>query len=185
MQTVCKPFAKHSGIISGFARVAVPICPLVAETQDNIPLAHMRAVDAHFDSLPRSEQRRARKSGFRPYRELPRSGDTVMELDEAKACWRIRQSQGDDATLRRDTYTRAEVLAIIRTLIDSVGSRRCAYLRGQTEVIRIGLGLGSKYSMRRIAKLLGISAVSSVHEQIDSFRRKWEAGLRRAGKAGE
>lgn len=185
MQTVCKPFATHCGIISGLNPKPFPTFGKVAETQDNIPLAHMRAVDAHFDSLPRSEQRRARKSGFRPYRELPRSGDTVMELDEAKACWRIRQSQGDDATLRRDTYTRQEVLAIIRTLLDSVGSRRCAYLRGQTEVIRIGLGLGSKYSMRRIAKLLGISAVSSVHEQIDSFRRKWEAGLRRAGKPGE
>lgn len=145
----------------------------------------MRAVDAHFDSLSKAEQRKARASGFRPYRELPKSGDRIMELNEARACWRLRQDQGEDATVRRETYTRAEVLAIIRVLLDSVGSRRCPYLRGQTEVIRIGLGLGSKYSMRRIAKLLGISAASSVHEQIDSFRRKWEAGIRRAAHTRE
>lgn len=140
----------------------------------------MRAVDAHFDSLSKAEQRKARAAGFRPYRELPKSGDTVMELNEARLCWRLRQSEGPDATVRRMTYDREEVLALVRVILDSIGSRRCPYLRGQTEVIRIGLGLGSKHSMRSIARMMGLSAVSSVHEQIACFRRKYEGGLRKA-----
>lgn len=152
----------------------------MTETQDNIPPGHMKAVDAHFDSLPKAQQRKMRAAGFRPYRELPRSGDTVMELDEAKACWRLRQDEGEDATRRQQTYDRAEVLAILRAVLDSIGSRRCPYLRGQTEVVRIGLGLGSKHSMRSIARMMGLNAVSSVHEQITCFRRRYQGGLRRA-----
>jgi hypothetical protein len=145
----------------------------------------MKAVDAHYDAMSKAQQRKARANGFRPYRELPRSGDTVMELNEARACWRLRQDEGDDATVRRQTYTRDEVLSVVRVLLDSIGSRRCTYLRGQTEVVRIGLGLGSRYSYRRIAKMLELNAVSSVHEQIACFRRKWEAGLRKARRTRE
>lgn len=152
----------------------------MVETQDNIPPEHQRAVDAHFDSLPKAQQRKARKAGFKPYRELPKSGDTVMELNEARACWRLRQDEGADATVRPQTYKRDEVLTILRVILDSIGSRRCPYLRGQTEVVRIGLGLGSKHSMRSIAKMMGLSAVSSVHEQIACFRRRFQGGLRRA-----
>jgi len=156
----------------------------VAETQDNINPAHMASVDAHFDSLSKTMQRKARAAGFRPYRELPRSGDTVMELDEAKACWRLRQDDGEDATALKQMYTRAEVQTMVRVLLDSIGSRRCAYLRGQTEVIRIGLGIGSKHSMRKIAGMLGLSAVSSVHEQVACFRAKWHRGMKNSGKQG-
>ena len=134
---------------------------------------HEQAVDAHFDSLPKSEQARARRAGFRPYRELARTQRTVMELDEAKADWRLRQETGEDATLRRQTFTREEVLAMLALLLDSIGSRRCAYLKGQTEVIRMGLGLESKHTMRGIARMLNLRAVSSVHEQVACFRRKW------------
>lgn len=149
----------------------------MTETQDSISPAHMKAADAHYDRLPKSQQRKARAAGYRPYRELPRSGDTVMELIEARADWRLRLDEGEDATVRRQTYTRSELLSVVRVLLDSIGSRRCPYLRGQTEVIRIGLGLGSKYSYRSIAKMLELNAVSSVHEQIACFRRKWQAGL--------
>lgn len=152
---------------------------IVAETQDNIPLSHMRAVDAHFDSLSRVEQRKARAKGFKPYRELPRSGDTVMELDEAKACWRLRQDDGEDATVRPSSYTRAEVLAILRVVLDSIGGKRCAILRGQAEVVRLGLGMGSKLTTRKIGKLLGCSH-ESVVQQVASFKARMEAGKRRA-----
>ena len=155
----------------------------MAETQDNIPPAHMRAVDAHFDSLPKAEQKRARAAGFRPYRELPRSGDTVMELNEARACWRLRQDQGDDATIRRQTFDRAEVLAILAVVLDSIGGKRCATLRGQGEVVRIGLGIGSKLTTRQIGKLLGCSH-ESVVQQVASFRGRMEAGLRRCRDGG-
>lgn len=150
----------------------------MAQTQDNIPPDHMRAVDAHFDSLSRSEQRKARAKGFKPYRELPRSGDNVFELDEARACHRMRQDQGEDATFRPSTYTRAEVLAILRVVLDSIGSKRCAKLRGQAEVVRIGLGIGSKHTFRQIGKLLGCSH-QSVDQQVGAFKSRMEAGLRR------
>lgn len=182
LQTACSAVRGYSWL---FGQATGHSSPEVTETQDSIPPAHMRAVDAHYDSMSKREQRKARAAGFRPYRELPRSGDTVMELNEARACWRLRQDDGEDATSRRQTYTRHEMLAVMRVLLDSIGSRRCTYLRGQSEVIRIGLGLGSRYSYRRIAKMLGLSAVSSVHEQISSFRRKWEAGMRKARRTRE
>jgi len=151
----------------------------VAQTQDNIPPEHMRSVDAYFDSLSRSEQRKARAAGFKPYRELPRSGDTVMELDEAKACWRMRQDDGEDATVRPSTYTRAEVLAILKVVLDSIGGKRCAILRGQAEVVRLGLGMGSKLTTRKIGKLLGCSH-ESVVQQVGSFKARMEAGKLRS-----
>jgi hypothetical protein len=151
----------------------------VAQTQDNIPPEHMRSVDAYFDSMSRSEQRKARAAGFKPYRELPRSGDTVMELDEAKACWRMRQDDGEDATVRPATYTRAEVLAILKVVLDSIGGKRCAILRGQAEVVRLGLGMGSKLTTRKIGKLLGCSH-ESVVQQVGSFKARMEAGKRRS-----
>lgn len=150
----------------------------MAETQDNIPLSHMRAVDAHFFSLPKAEQRKARAAGFKPYRELPRSGDNVMELDEAKACWRIRQEEGADATVRPSSYSRDEVLAILKVVLDSIGGKRCAVLRGQAEVVRLGLGMGSRLTTRKIGRLLGCSH-ESVVQQVGSFKARMEAGMRR------
>jgi len=150
----------------------------VVETQDNIPPEHQRAVDAHFDSLSKTAQRKARRSGFRPYRELPKSGDNVFELDEAKACHRLRQEQGEDATVRRQSFDRAEVLAILGVVLDSIGRKRCAKLRGQAEVIRIGLGVGSKLTMSQIGKLLGCSREGAM-QQVASFKGRMEAGLRR------
>ena len=150
----------------------------MVETQDNIPPEHQRAVDAHFDSLSKAAQRKARRSGFRPYRELPKSGDNVFELDEAKACHRLRQEQGEDATVRRQSFDRAEVLAILGVVLDSIGRKRCAKLRGQAEVIRIGLGVGSKLTMSQIGKLLGCSREGAM-QQVSSFKGRMEAGLRR------
>ena len=150
----------------------------MVETQDNIPPEHQRAVDAHFDSLSKTAQRKARRSGFRPYRELPKSGDNVFELDEAKACHRLRQEQGEDATVRRQSFDRAEVLAILGVVLDSIGRKRCAKLRGQAEVIRIGLGVGSKLTMSQIGKLLGCSREGAM-QQVASFKGRMEAGLRR------
>jgi len=89
------------------------------------PADHMRAVDAHFDSLSRAAQARARKQGFKPYRELPKSGDTIFELDEAKACHRLRMEQGQDAATRQQTFDRAQVLAILAVVSDSIGRKRC------------------------------------------------------------
>jgi hypothetical protein len=150
----------------------------VAETQDNIPQAHQQAVDAHFDSLSPKAQAKARANGFRPYRELPRSGDTVMELDEARACFRIRQTEGPDATQRPATYTRDEVLSVLAVVLDTIGGKRCPVLRGQAEVVRIGLGIGSKLTHKQISKLLGCSRVSVV-QQVACFRTRMEGGLRR------
>ena len=150
----------------------------MVETQDNIPLEHQRLVDAHFDSLSPAKQRKARAAGFKPYRELPRSGDTVMELDEAKACWRLRQDEGDDATLRRQSFDRSEVLAILGVVLDSIGRKRCAKLRGQAEVIRIGLGIGSKLTMSQVGKLLGCSREGAM-QQVSAFRARMESGMRR------
>lgn len=166
-------------IISGFRVHRTAYLAQVAETQDNIPQAHQRAVDAHFDSLSRSEKAAARRAGFRPYRELPKSGDNVFELDEAKACHRLRQDQGEDATVRNQTFDRAEVLAILKVVLDSIGGKRCAKLRGQGEVVRLGLGMGSALTTRKIGKLLGCSH-ESVVQQVGSFKARMEAGLRRA-----
>lgn len=138
----------------------------------------MDAADAHFDSLSKREQAKARNAGYRPYRELPRSGDTVMEHDEARACWRLRQDEGPDATRRRKTYSRDEVLAILRVVLDSIGGKRCPVLRGQAEVIRLGLGIGSKHTTRAIGRLLGCSH-EAVVQQVGSFKARMEAGLRR------
>lgn len=151
----------------------------MAETQDNIPQEHQRAVDAHFDSLSPKAQARARANGFKPYRELPRSGDSVFELDEARACHRLRQEEGADATIRPQSYTRAEVLAVLAVVLDSIGGKRCPVLRGQAEVVRIGLGIGSKLTTRQIGKLLGCSH-ESVVQQVGSFKGRMGAGLRRA-----
>lgn len=150
----------------------------MVETQDNIPPEHQRLVDAHFDSLSPAKQRKARAAGFKPYRELPRSGDNVMELDEAKACWRLRQEEGDDATVRRQSFDRAEVLAILGVVLDSIGRKRCAKLRGQAEVIRIGLGIGSKLTMSQVGKLLGCSREGAM-QQVSAFRSRMEAGMSR------
>jgi len=150
----------------------------VVETQDNIPPEHQRAVDAHFDSLPKAQQRKARKAGFKPYRELPRSGDTVMELNEARACWRLRQDEGADATVRPQTFSRPQVLAILAVILDSIGRKRCAKLRGQAEVIRIGLGIGSKLTMKQVGRLLGCSRESAM-QQVASFKARMEAGMRK------
>lgn len=150
----------------------------MAETQDNIPQEHQRAVDAHFDSLSPKAQARARANGFKPYRELPRSGDNVFELDEAKACHRLRQEEGVDATVRPQSYTRAEVLAVLAVVLDTIGGKRCPVLRGQAEVVRIGLGIGSKLTHKQISKLLGCSRVSVV-QQVACFRTRMEGGLRR------
>lgn len=150
----------------------------MVETQDNIPPEHQRRVDAHFDSLSPAKQRKARAAGFKPYRELPKSGDNVMELDEAKACWRLRQDDGEDATVRRQSFDRAEVLAILSVVLDSIGRKRCAKLRGQAEVIRIGLGMGSKLTMSQVGKLLGCSREGAM-QQVSAFRSRMEAGMRR------
>jgi hypothetical protein len=150
----------------------------VVETQDNIPPEHQRHVDAHFDSLSPAKQRKARAAGFKPYRELPKSGDNVMELDEAKACWRLRQEEGEDATVRRQSFDRAEVLAILGVVLDSIGRKRCAKLRGQAEVIRIGLGIGSKLTMSQVGKLLGCSREGAM-QQVSAFRSRMEAGMSR------
>ena len=150
----------------------------MVETQDNIPPEHQRHVDAHFDSLSPAKQRKARAAGFKPYRELPKSGDNVMELDEAKACWRLRQEEGEDATVRRQSFDRAEVLAILGVVLDSIGRKRCAKLRGQAEVIRIGLGIGSKLTMSQVGKLLGCSREGAM-QQVSAFRSRMEAGMSR------
>jgi hypothetical protein len=150
----------------------------VAETQDNIPQEHQRAVDAHFDSLSPKAQARARANGFKPYRELPRSGDSVFELDEARACHRLRQEDGADATIRPQSYTRSEVLAVLAVVLDSIGSKRCPVLRGQAEVVRIGLGIGSRLTMRQIGKLLGCSR-EAVEQQVSSFKGRMTSGLKR------
>jgi hypothetical protein len=150
----------------------------VVETQDNIPPEHQRAVDAHFDSMSKAAQAKARRSGFKPYRELPKSGDNVFELDEAKACHRLRQEQGEDATVRRQSFDRAEVLAILAVVLDAIGRKRCAKLRGQAEVVRIGLGIGSKLTMNQIGKLLGCSREGAM-QQVSAFKGRMEAGLRR------
>lgn len=128
--------------------------------------------------MSKTAQRRARRSGFRPYRELPKSGDNVFELDEAKACHRLRQDQGEDATVRRQSFAREEVLAILGVVLDSIGRKRCAKLRGQAEVIRIGLGIGSKLTMKQVGKLLGCSRESAM-QQVAAFKSRMEAGLRR------
>lgn len=151
----------------------------MVETQDNIPPEHQRLVDAHFDSLSPAKQRKARAAGFKPYRELPRSGDTVMELDEAKACWRLRQDDGDDATVRHQTFDRAEVLAILSVVLDSIGRKRCPAMRGQAEVIRIGLGIGTRLTMKQVGKLLGCSREAAMG-QVASFKARVEAGIRGA-----
>ena len=150
----------------------------MVETQDNIPPEHQRHVDAHFDSLSPAKQRKARAAGFKPYREMPKSGDNVMELDEAKACWRLRQEEGEDATVRRQSFDRAEVLAILGVVLDSIGRKRCAKLRGQAEVIRIGLGIGSKLTMSQVGKLLGCSREGAM-QQVSAFRSRMEAGMSR------
>ena len=150
----------------------------MVETQDNNPPEHQRHVDAHFDSLSPAKQRKARAAGFKPYRELPKSGDNVMELDEAKACWRLRQEEGEDATVRRQSFDRAEVLAILGVVLDSIGRKRCAKLRGQAEVIRIGLGIGSKLTMSQVGKLLGCSREGAM-QQVSAFRSRMEAGMSR------
>jgi len=150
----------------------------VAETQDNIPLEHQRAVDAHFFSLSKAKQAKARRQGFKPYRELPRSGDNVMELDEAKACYRLRQSDGPDATVRAQSFSRDQVLAILAVVLDSIGGKRCAMMRGQAEVIRLGLGIGSRLTTRQIGKLLGCSHESIV-QQVASFKGRLNAGMRK------
>jgi hypothetical protein len=149
----------------------------VVETQDNIPPEHQRSVDAHFDSLSKTAQAKARKAGFKPYRELPKSGDTVMELNEARACWRLRQDEGADATVRTKTFSRSHVLAILSVILDSIGRKRCAKLRGQAEVIRIGLGIGSKLTMKQVGRLLGCSRESAM-QQVASFKGRMEAGMR-------
>ena len=156
----------------------------MVETQDNIPPEHQRLVDAHFDSLSPAKQRKARAQGFRPYRELPRSGDTVMELDEAKACWRLRQDEGDDATVRRQMFDRDEVLAILSVVLDSIGRKRCPAMRGQAEVIRIGLGIGTKLTMKQVGKLLGCSREAAMG-QVASFKARVEAGIRGVKAAHE
>ena len=148
----------------------------MVETQDNIPLAHQAAVDAHFDSLSPAKQRKARAAGFKPYRDLPRSGDTVMELDEAKACWRLRQGEGEDATVRRQTFDRDEVLAILSVVLDSIGRKRCPAMRGQAEVIRIGLGIGTKLTMKQVGKLLGCSREAAMG-QVSAFKARLDNGI--------
>ena len=149
----------------------------MVETQDNIPPEHQRLVDAHFDSLSPAKQRKARAQGFRPYRELPRSGDTVMELDEARACWRLRQHEGADATIRPQSFDRDEVLAILSVVLDSIGRKRCPAMRGQAEVIRIGLGIGTRLTMKQVGKLLGCSREAAMG-QVASFKARVEAGIR-------
>jgi len=149
----------------------------VVETQDNIPPEHQQAVDAHFDSLSPAKQAKARAAGFRPYRELPKSGDTVMELDEARACYRLRQSEGEDATIRAQSFDRDQVLAILSVVLDSIGRKRCPAMRGQAEVIRIGLGIGSKLTMRQVGKLLGCSREAAMG-QVASFKARVESGIR-------
>lgn len=150
----------------------------MAETQDNVPLAHQRAVDAHFDSLSPAMQRKAKRSGFRPYRDLPRLGDSIMELDEARACWRLRQTDGPDVTDRPESYTRAEVLALLAVVLDSIGRKRCPAMRGQAEVIRLGLGIGSRLTMSQVARLLGCTREAALG-QVSSFRLRLEAGISR------
>ena len=149
----------------------------MVETQDNIPPEHQRLVDAHFDSLSPAKQRKARAQGFRPYRELPRSGDTVMELNEARACWRLRQAEGEDATVRPQSFDRDQVLAILSVVLDSIGRKRCPAMRGQAEVIRIGLGVGTKLTMKQVGKLLGCSREAAMG-QVASFKARVEAGIR-------
>lgn len=153
----------------------------MAETQDNIPPEHQRAVDAHFDSLSPAKQRKARAKGFRPYRELPRSGDTVMGLDEARACYRLRQSEGEDATFRPQSYDRNEVLAILSAVLDSIGRKRCPAMRGQAEVIRMGLGIGSPLTMEQVGNLLGCSRVAALG-QVSSFKARIEQNMRKLRK---
>lgn len=101
-----------------------------------------------------------------------------MELIEDRACWRLRQDEGEDATVRGKTFDRDQVLAILRVVLDSIGSKRCAKLRGQAEVVRLGLGIGSKHTIRQIGKMLGCSH-QSVDQQIGAFKSRMEAGLRR------
>ena len=149
----------------------------MVETQDNIPPEHQRLVDAHFDSLSPAKQRKARAQGFRPYRELPRSGDTVMELNEARACWRLRQAEGEDATIRPQSFDRDQVLAILSVVLDSIGRKRCPAMRGQAEVIRIGLGIGTRLTMRQVGKLLGCSREAAMG-QVASFKARVDAGIR-------
>ena len=150
----------------------------MANTQDNIPVVHMRSVDAHFDTLSPRAQAKARREGFKPYRELPRSGDTVMELDEARACYRLRLTEGADATVRQQTFERDQVLAILAVVLDSIGGKRCPTLRGQAEVVRLGLGIGSKLTTRQIGKLLGCSHEAIVI-QVGSFKQRMKAGMSR------
>jgi len=148
----------------------------VVETQDNIPLAHQAAVDAHYDSLSPAKQRKARAAGFKPYRELPRSGDTVMELDEARACWRLRQDEGEDATVRKQTFDRDEVLAILSVVLDSIGRKRCAAMCCQAEVIRIGFGIGTKLTMKQVGKVLGCSRYVAMG-QVSAFKARLNNGI--------
>ncbi len=70
------------------------------------------------------------------------------------------------------------MLAILAVVLDAIGRKRCAKLRGQAEVVRIGLGIGSKLTMNQIGKLLGCSREGAM-QQVSAFRGRMEAGLRR------
>ena len=100
-----------------------------------------------------------------------------MELDEARACWRLRQAEGEDATIRPQSFDRDEVLAILSVVLDSIGRKRCPAMRGQAEVIRIGLGIGTRLTMKQVGKLLGCSREAAMG-QVASFKARVEAGIR-------
>ena len=100
-----------------------------------------------------------------------------MELNEARACWRLRQAEGEDATVRPQSFDRDQVLAILSVVLDSIGRKRCPAMRGQAEVIRIGLGVGTKLTMKQVGKLLGCSREAAMG-QVASFKARVEAGIR-------
>jgi hypothetical protein len=100
-----------------------------------------------------------------------------MELDEARACFRLRQSEGEDATIRAQSFDRDQVLAILSVVLDSIGRKRCPAMRGQAEVIRIGLGIGTRLTMKQVGKLLGCSREAAMG-QVASFKARVERGIR-------
>jgi hypothetical protein len=139
-------------------------------------------MDSFFDSLPKESQDKMRAEGYRPYRELPRTIDSVFPVYEQAKCFNILPdfSEFDDAPGFADEkpkYTQADMVRTIRTIIDHFSARlamsRCPSVRNEFGLVLASLSI-CPTTQTQLAKQSGITKARITHkigEIKDKIRR--------------
>lgn len=129
-------------------------------------------MDSFFDSLPKDAQEKMRAEGYRPYRELPRTIDSVFPVYEQAKCFNILPDFAafDDAPGLADEkpkYTQGDMVRTIRMIVDHFSARlamsRCPSVRNEFGLVLASLSI-CPTTQTQLAKQSGITKARITHK---------------------